>query len=289
MKKLTIVLVTWNSQNDIIECLSSIFNNLPKTKKFELETIIVDNNSSDKTLALIDNYIKLYEYEIKLIKNEENLGFTRGCNQAIQSSTGDYVFILNPDTEMVGSALASLVDYLKHHDNVGAVAPQLTTFHADIRHSCRTFPRYTDMFLEMSLLSSIFPKSHIFSRWKMKYFRHNETREVDQPMGAALMLKRNVLEQIGGMDERYTMFFNDVDFCRRIYDEGYKIVFFHEAKVKHREGASVYKDRGTMILHWNNDCLKYFKKHNYNFILYPFLWMGLRLTGILRVIYYKFR
>jgi hypothetical protein len=136
----------------------------------------------------------------------------------------------------------------------------------------------------MLLLATIFPKSEFFSRWKMRYFDHNSLREVDQPMGAALLLKRKVLEAVGGLDERFIMFYNDVDFCKRISDAGFKIVFFPDAKVKHIEGISVYKDRSGMIKIWNKDCLRYFKKHNYNVFLYSLLFVGLKVTGVFRVI-----
>ena len=118
----------------------------------------------------------------------------------------------------------------------------------------------------------------------MRYFDHNSLREVDQPMGAALLLKRKVLEAVGGLDERFIMFYNDVDFCKRISDAGFKLVFYPDAKVKHMQGISVYKDRSGMIKIWNLDCMRYFKKHNYNPFLYPLLVVGLKVTGILRVI-----
>ena len=284
MSSLTIALVTWNSEDEIAECLNTLFHATAKVPDMKLETVVVDNNSADKTVQVIENFLRVTDQNIVFIKNDSNLGFTKGCNQAIHASTGDYIFILNPDTEILDTAIGDMMRYLDENEKVGVVAPQLLSFHRKIQYSCRTFPSYWDMFSEMLLLATIFPRSEFFSRWKMRYFDHNSLREVDQPMGAALLLKRKVLEAVGGLDERFIMFYNDVDFCKRISDSGFKLVFFPDAKVKHIEGISVFKDRAGMIKIWNRDCLRYFKKHNYNPVLYLLLYVGLMVTGVLRII-----
>ncbi len=284
MSSLTISLVTWNSEDEIAECLNTLFHATAKIPGLKLETVIVDNNSSDNTVKVIENFLRVTDQNIVFIKNNDNLGFTKACNQAVQASTGDYIFILNPDTEIMEDSIKKLIEYLDAHEDTGVVAPQLLSRGGEVQFSCRTFPTYRDMFFEMTLLATLFPKSEFFARWKMRYFDHRSTREVDQPMGAALLLKRKVLESVGGLDERFIMFYNDVDFCKRISDAGFKIVFLAEARIKHIQGISVYKDRSGMIKIWNSDCLKYFKKHNFNIFLYPMLFIGLKITGILRVI-----
>lgn len=284
MSSLTIALVTWNSEDEIAECMNTLFHATAKVPNIKLETVVVDNNSTDRTVQVLENFLRVTDQKIVFIKNNENLGFTKACNQAIHASTGDYIFILNPDTEILDTAISEMMKYLDDNENVGVVAPQLLDFHRHIQFSCRTFPTYWDMFSEMLLLATLFPKSEFFSRWKMRYFDHNSLREVDQPMGAALLMKRKVLEAVGGLDERFIMFYNDVDFCKRISDAGFKLVFYPDAKVKHMQGISVYKDRSGMIKIWNKDCMRYFKKHNYNLILYPMLVFGLKVTGVLRVI-----
>lgn len=284
MSSLTIALVTWNSEDEIAECMNTLFHATAKIPGLKLETVVVDNNSTDRTVQVLENFLRVTDQNIVFIKNEDNLGFTKACNQAIHASTGDYIFILNPDTEILDTAICDMMKYLDDNEQVGVVAPQLLDFHRQIQFSCRTFPTYWDMFSEMLLLATIFPKSEFFSKWKMRYFDHNSLRVVDQPMGAALLLKRKVLEAVGGLDERFIMFYNDVDFCKRISDAGFKLVFYPDAKVKHMQGISVYKDRSGMIKIWNQDCMRYFKKHNYNPFLYPLLVIGLKITGVLRVI-----
>ena len=120
--------------------------------------------------------------------------------------------------------------------------------------------------------------SKIFARWKMNYFNHNAIDEVEQPMATALMIKKNVMDKVNGFDERYKMFFNDVDLCKSIVDAGYKIYFYPDSKIFHLKGTSIYKDRKNMLRIWNDDCITYFKKHYNNFLFIPLLSLGLKFS-----------
>lgn len=283
---LSVIIVTWNSEGEIIDCLNSIPENVGS---LSYEILIVDNNSSDNTLKVIKVFSREKNPHIKIISNKENSGFTKGCNTGIMESRGKNILLLNPDTIVLDYAAEKLFVKLNSDDKTAAIAPQLLNEAGTIQPSCRTFPRYFDMFCELSLLSLFFSKSKTFARWKMNYFSHNEQAEVDQPMAAALMVKKRVLDEIGNFDERYLMFFNDVDLCRKIYDKGYKIIFYPDAKLIHKKGVSIYKDRVRMIKLWNEDCLSYFKKYHYNFFLYNWLFVSLKLSGYLRILLYNLK
>lgn len=284
---LSVIIVTWNSEEDIEECLSSIYNPSYNESELKIETIVVDNNSSDKSIEVIENFIKNYPNNVKLIKNPENAGYTKGCNQGMKIASGEFVLLLNPDTKIQDKALQKMVNFLLARNDIGAVAPQLLNKDNNIQYSCRKFPKYTDMFFEIGLLSSVFSKSKFFARWKMRYFSHEELSEVEQPMGAALMIKNDLLKRINHMDERFYMFFNDIDTCKQISDLGYKIFFNPDAKIYHKTGKSIFKDRARMIKSWNEDCLKYFRKNGYNPLLHFFLFIVLKTTGFVRVIFVK--
>lgn len=284
---LSIVIVTWNSEEDIVECLGSIYNSFYNESVPKIETIVVDNKSSDNSVAVVESFIKANPHNVKLIKNSENAGYTKGCNQGMKIASGDFILLLNPDTVIQNDAIMKMTDFLKMRDDAGAVAPQLLSIKNEVQYSCRKFPRYTDMFFEICLLSSVFFKSKFFSRWKMRYFSHEELSEVEQPMGAALMIKNDLLKRINYMDERFYMFFNDIDTCKQIYNLGYKIYFIPDAKIYHKTGKSIFKDRARMIKAWNRDCLKYFKKNGYNPLLHFFLFIVLKTTGFIRVIFVK--
>ena len=287
--ELSIIIVTWNSEEEIAECLRSVIDQQGKDGDFIFEIIIIDNNSSDNTFRVIEKFKSYFNENITLIRNSDNLGFTKACNQGIELAKGQNVLFLNPDTEIIDDALYKLCNYLNSNEKIGAVAPQLLYEDMTIQYSCRTLPKYRDMFFELKLLSALFPKSKFFARWKMRYFSHNELSEVEQPMAAALMVKKNLLVKIGNMDERFVMFFNDIDLFKKILDEGYKIAFYPEAKVIHRKGSSVYQDRARMIRMWNEDCLSYFKKHDYNIVFYPLLFLGLKISGFFRIIVVKIK
>jgi len=286
---LSIIIVTWNSEEEIAECLRSVSDRIGKEGEFVFEIIIVDNNSSDNTHRVLEKFKSYFDKKITLIRNSVNLGFTKACNQGIELAKGQNVLFLNPDTEIIDDALYKLCNYLNSNEKIGATAPQLLYEDMTIQYSCRTLPKYRDMFFELKLLSALFPKSKFFARWKMRYFPHNELSEVEQPMAAALMVKKNLLVKIGNMDERFVMFFNDIDLCKKILDKGYKIAFYPEAKVIHKKGSSVYQDRARMIRMWNEDCLSYFKKHDYNIVFYSLLFMGLKISGFFRIIFVKIK
>ncbi len=284
---LSIVIVTWNSEEDIEECLGSIYNSFYNESVLRIETIVVDNKSSDNSAAIVESFIRANPYNVRLIKNSENAGYTKGCNQGMKIASGEFVLLLNPDTKIRNDAMQKMVDFLQVRNDVGAVAPQLLNNDNNVQYSCRKFPKYTDMFFEICLLSSVFFKSKFFARWKMRYFSHEELSEVEQPMGAALMIRNDLLKKINYMDERFYMFFNDIDTCKQIYNLGYKIYFNPDAKIYHKMGKSIFKDRARMIKAWNKDCLKYFRKNGYNSLLHFFLYIVLKTTGFVRVIFVK--
>lgn len=284
---LTVVIVTWNSEEDIAECLGSVYNESYDESDLKIETIVIDNKSSDNTISVVENFKRIFPYDVKVINNSENYGFTKGCNQGIKMASGDYILLLNPDTQIQKDALWKMVNCLKEKNDIGAIAPQLITKHRRIQFSCRKFPRYIDLFFEISRLSVIFSSNRFFARWKMKYFNHEEIAEVQQPMAAALMIKTEVLKKMDYLDERFYMFFNDIDTCKQIYNLGYKIIFYPDAKVIHRIGTSILKDRVRMIKAWNNDCLTYFRKNGYNPYLHIILFIGLKVSGFFRIIFTK--
>ena len=281
MTELSIIIVTWNSEHEITPCVESISRN---TADINTELIIIDNYSSDKTPFVLKkiNYPNLQVY-----LNDENNGYTKAVNQGIKYAKGDYILLLNPDTVLSDNSLMQLTQFLKNNKGYGACAPRLINEDGTVQYSIRHFPGFRDMFFEFSLLSYIFPKSLVFGRWKMKYFDYSTDADVDQPMAAVLMIQKNVLEEVNSMDERFFMFFNDVDICRRIWETGYKIRYLSDPEIIHKKGVSVYKNRTKMIKIWDEDCIKYFTKYNQNALLLFWLKISLKISEIIRISFYK--
>jgi len=251
---LSIVIVTWNSQGFIRNCLDSIFLS---QGNFTSEIIVVDNGSVDETAKIVE---QLYP-QVNLIQNKKNLGYAKANNQGIEKAKGEYILLLNPDTQVLEDSLSLIYEFMEENPKIGALGPKLLNPDESIQSSCREFPTFSTLIWEFSGLSRLFPTSRVFGRWRMGYFNFDEQRETDQPMGSALMLRRATLEDVGAFDESFVMFFNDVDLCFRIKKGGWKIYFYPEAKVIHHKGASTRKVRAKMIWLSHLAFYKFFKKH----------------------------
>lgn len=252
--QLSIVIVSWNSWAYLGKCLDSIF----AAGSPGLEVILVDNDSKDQTKREIAEHYP----QVRLISNPANLGYAKACNQGLKISSGDFILLLNPDTAVHPGALDNILQYMKNHPEVGAVGPQLVYPDGAIQASCRRFPNYSTLLWEVTLLSRLFPAHPLFGAWKMGDFNFQTGREVDQPMGAALMVKREVMDKIGVLDERFSMFFNDVDLCYRIKKAGFKTIFLPQARITHAEGASTGQRPRRMIWYSHWGFLQYLWKHH---------------------------
>ena len=279
--KLSIVIVTWNSAADIETCIDSV------SFSSEFETIVVDNASSDVTRDLLRRY-----HHLRVKTNESNCGYAHANNQGIKLATGEYVLLLNPDTRIELGALDSLARHLDEHPTVGAVAPRLVSPDGKTQSSIRALPTAASLFWELVGLARLFPQSSLFGRWKMKYFDYDRTAEVEQPMASCLMVRRALLNLLGGMDEQFPLFFNDVDLSKRMADAGWKTVYLADARVEHRLGGSTKQVRARVIRESHRSAFRYLRKHDGSgvFWLKALVLLPLfEITSLLRVIAYRLR
>lgn len=254
---ISVIVISFNGIEFIKDCLNTLKKSL---KNVESEIIIIDNASSDGTIQFIEN-----EYpEINLIKNQNNYGFARAVNQGFEIASGQYLLILNQDTRIVDDAIASLADKMKTNPKIGTIGPKFVGFDGHLQKACRAFPKYRDLIYNALGLSKIFAKSKIFSAWKMSWFDHLTEKEVNQPMGAALMVNRSVLDQIGLFDIKFRIFFNDVDFCRRVKEAGYINLYYPDAVIQHYYGGTISKMKPQMVLEWHRAISDYFLKYSGN-------------------------
>jgi len=281
MKEISVIIVTWNSADEIVKCVNSVIKAL---NGISSELIIIDNNSSDDSFELVN---KIKFPELKTVRNSENLGYTKAVNQGIKLSKGKYVLLLNPDTVLNDTSIKVMYDFLEANPSYGGCAPLMKNPDGSIQHSVRNFPTYWRMFCEFSLLAYIFPKTKLFGSWKAKYMDYTKEQDIEQPMAAAFMVRMSLLAEIDNMDERFRMFFNDVDLCKKVYDSGFKIRLLPSSVITHEHGASIKKDRANMIKVWNEDCTKYFEKHFGSGLLLIWLKINLKISGFLRVFLIK--
>lgn len=258
---ISVIVVSYNSAKEISRCLDSLTQAAPG---LVLEVIIIDNHSTDTTLASIRNWQRCHRDEaltLQVRPNAENVGFTRAVNQGLANARGRQLLLLNPDTEMPPGTLAALATFLDHHEQVGLVAPQLRFADGVIQPSVRKFPLHRDVYCELLGLSRLFPGHPVLNRWKMAGFDHRSTVEADQPQGACMLIPRAVIQAIGPLDDRFRMFFSDVDLCLRIKKAGWRIIFLADVFVFHHKGRSIYANRERMVVSSHRSFVQYFCKH----------------------------
>ncbi|MBI4551157.1 MAG: glycosyltransferase family 2 protein [Candidatus Latescibacteria bacterium] len=251
---LSVIIVSWNSLEYLSACLSSVY---AAANGDPIEVIVIDNGSVDGSPDLIRHRFPA----ARLIVNDQNRGCTVAFNQGLHLSTGQYVLLLCSDTVVQPAALHRMRAFLEAHPDAGAVGPQLRYPDGRLQPSCRAFPTYTTFVWEFMGFSRLFPAHPVFGRWRMGDFDHQALREVDQPRGSSLMVRREVVSQVGLMDEQFEMFFNDVDWCLRMKQQGWKIYFLPSARLIHHGGGSVRKVRPRMILMSHRSCYRFFKKY----------------------------
>ncbi len=253
---LSIVIVNWNVRELLRQCLSSVYRTTGDS--LELEVIVVDNASSDGSVAMVREDFP----QVHLIANAENLGFTRGNNQAIAQSQGRYVLLLNPDTEVVDDALTTMVCYMDAHPQVGALGPQLLYPDGSVQSSRRRFPTMATAFLESTVLQQWFPHNRVLRRYYVRDRRDDEVQEVDWVVGACLLARRQAIEQVGLLDEAFFMYSEEMDWCRRFKERGWQVVYLPTAQVIHHEARSSEQVKALQHIQFQRSKVLYFRKHH---------------------------
>jgi len=248
------ILVTFNSRNDVGACLESFARHKSRD---ECEVVVVDNCSSDGTAGFVES---TYPW-VRLVRLPANAGLSAGINAGVHASSGDYVAVINPDVRFDADPLSPLAAYLRTHPDVGVVAPKLLNDDGTLQLSCRAFPGYsTVLFNRYSLLTRLMPRNRLSRDYLMSDFDHASIRDVDWVSGAALMFPRRVFDELGGWDPGFFLFNEDVDFCRRAHDAGYRVVYDPDAVVFHRIGISEAAS-ARIVLERHKSIWRYYRKH----------------------------
>jgi GT2 family glycosyltransferase len=251
--RISAVVISYNGIDFIGDCLSSLKADLTD---YDHEIIVVDNHSTDGAL----DFIKGNHPDIHLIENNRNLGFARAINQGMETSRHEFVWLLNQDIRIRPGCMDALLNCHRRLERPGMIGPRLAGFDGSLQKFCRRFPRYHHLIFELTGLSYLFPRSGLFNGWKMGDFDHTSSREVEQPMGAAMLLARPVIEDIGMFDESFGIFFNDVDFCQRLHRAGYTNYYCADAVIEHYGGGSVSKRKPKMVWLSHGSMFRYFLK-----------------------------
>lgn len=235
--ELSVIIVNYNVKHFLEQCLCSVQKAI-NISNIDAEIIVIDNHSGDNSL----NYLKPFFPCIKFIGNTENRGFTKACNQGFKSSTGKYILFLNPDTIVPEDCFAKCIFFLDTHSEAGAVGVKMLDGHGRfLKESKRAFPSPVTSLFKLFGLAGIFPKSKTFSKYHLGYLDVNENHEVDVLAGAYMMVRRNVFDELGGFDEIFFMYGEDIDLSYRIQKLGYKNYYLAETSILHFKGESTRK------------------------------------------------
>jgi GT2 family glycosyltransferase len=251
--KLSIVIVNYNVKYFLEQCLFSL---QAATRSLDAEVFVVDNHSSDGSAAYIQARFK----DVTIIENDENTGFSKACNQAIGQASGDYILLLNPDTIVGESVLATACAFMAAHPGAGAAGVKMLDGNGVfLPESKRGFPSPWNAFCKMTGLSRLMPESRLFGQYHLRYLDENQVHEVDVLSGAFMLIRSAALQETGLLDEKFFMYGEDIDLSYRIRLAGYKN-YYLPLKIIHYKGASTKKDfRYVKIFH--GAMLVFFNKH----------------------------
>ncbi len=253
---LAVVVVSYNTRDLLRVCLQSLVASLVRSgHSLSYEIFVVDNASHDGSPSIVAAEFPT----VRLISLPENCGFAAGNNVAIRRANARYILLLNPDTETLGDAPARLVRFLDDHPNLGAAGGRLLNPDLTFQHSCFRFPTLPMSFLDF------FPIHHRLtnSRFNGRYPRshYSQPFEIDHPLGACLIVRSEVIQQVGLLDEGFFMYCEEVDWCWRIKQMGWKIAYTPDAQIIHVGGASSRQNVGPMFVELHRSRDRFFRKH----------------------------
>ncbi len=235
-KKVSIIIVSYNVQSFLELCLDSVAR---ATRILPAEVIVVDNNSSDESCAMVATRFP----DVTLIANKDNAGFSKANNQGLAIAQGEYIHFLNPDTVLPEDFYVKTIAFLDQRQDIGCLGPRLLDGRGQYAYdSKKSFPSFWTSVYKVTGLSKLFPRSTVFNRYYAAHIREHETAEVDILSGCCLLVRQSAMMKAGGgFDESYFMYCEDVDLCYRVQQAGYKNFYYPETSIIHYKGESTRK------------------------------------------------
>jgi GT2 family glycosyltransferase len=268
----SICIVTYKVRGLLRDCL----NSLAESTRLDYEVIVVDNGSQDGVVEMLHAEFP----SVEVIENDQNLGFTRPMNQAMHLSHGKYVVLLNPDTLILPGALDTLVAFMQDHPEVGICGPKVLNRDGSLQKPCRRGEsRPWAVFTYFSGLARLFPKSKLFGEYLMNYMDEDQTHPVAGVSGSCMLVRRETINQIGYMDERFFAYQEDADYCYQARQAGWQIYYLPQARIIHYGGMGGSRVQPyRSIYEWHRSYFLFYRK-NYARD-YFFLFNGLYYTAM---------
>jgi GT2 family glycosyltransferase len=248
----SVVIVSWNTRAHLHACLGSLATarrHVPGT----VQTVVVDNASSDGSVEMLHED---YPWVVALA-NATNRGFAAATNQGIRASTGRYVLLLNPDTEVEPTSIRHLVEFLDRHEYVAAVGPRIVGPDGTLQASCFPLPTLGREIWRLFHLDAL----RAIASYRLEEWAGGAPRQVEALQGACVLVRRTVLDRIGLLDERFFIYTEEVDLCRRMSDSGWELFWVPQASIVHFGGQSTRQVARRMFLELYRSKVQYFRKH----------------------------
>jgi N-acetylglucosaminyl-diphospho-decaprenol L-rhamnosyltransferase len=279
---LSIVIVSYNTRQLLKECLDSVYASLAESTLVK-EVVVVDNASRDGSAVMVRKHFP----QFRLIANEDNRGFAAANNQALRAlgyGTGEtphlplpkYAMLLNPDTIVGGRALTTLVRFMDENPKAGACGARLLHSDGSFQHSAFAFPTLLQVFLDFFPINYRLTDSRANGRYLRRLYQAGEPFPIDHPLGAALMVRREAIQQVGLLDEGFFMYCEEIDWCLRLKAAGWSIWCVPEAEIVHHVARSTRQFRDEMFVALWKSRYRLFEKHYNRF----FRWMVQRMVGL---------
>jgi len=282
---LTLIILNYNSRFWLKKTLSTLKKEYLKKSKYKIKTIVVDNNSEDDSVLMVKKEFKWVE----LIELAENIGFAAGNNVALKDIQSKYVMLCNNDLEFTQkSNLDSLINYMNENEDIAVITPKLllgNNSDGKIDMAChRGEPTPWASFTYFTKLEKLFPNKKLFSEYHQLYKGFDSIHQIDDCSGAAMLVKKSAIDKIGLLDERFFMYAEDLDWCKRFRNEDYKVYFYPDVEIihhKYKSGIKSPSDRTSKKIkaYFYDTMLQYFDKHYshypriYKFLLQIFVFI----------------
>ena len=278
--QLSVIIVNYNVKNLLRDCLLSVKK---AAHSIDTEIIVVDNASTDGSIQMLQSEFK----EIKLIVNTKNLGFSKANNQGLAQAQGQYILLLNPDTLINKNTFEDCLNFSTQTNNCGGIGVKMLDANNQfLKESKRGFPTPWASLCRLIFINKLFPNSALLNGYYLGHLSNDENHQVEVLAGAFIWIKKSIIDEIGGLDETYFMYGEDIDFSYRIQQAGYHNYFLGTVTILHYKGESTDKYSFKYIKHFY-DAMKIFSKKHYP-RTYPLYHMGIILMIILHSIYHFF-
>lgn len=253
---IAVIIVTYNSERTVEKCIASVF---AQTAALPLEVIVVDNASQDKTCEIVQEKFP----KAALKKNNENKGFAAACNQAIGEAKGEFVLLLNPDAFLQENCVSLLCDFMVKNPKCAAAGPSLWNSDGTFQSSAYNFPNLPWVFFHLMRLSDWLPgktalRGIIEPSSKLG---QQSASQVHWVTGACVLLRREAIEAVGNFDENFFLFFEEVDWCKRVHEKGWQVFYVPQARASHEIGGSSKSARSLSFSSRYKSMQYYFHKH----------------------------